>query len=373
MVLLVGAGLFLRNLLRIQETSLGFQPDQILALRISASFSELPQAVVERHQRNMDALSALPGVVSVAISHGLPGTELLPAVDFRVLGEPDDPTGTHSVRKRMVTAGYFQTLEIPVLAGATCRMNTDPKEEFQALVNRAFADRYLIGRDPIGRNIVLHPQESSQSMKIVGVVENVREEGFAREVEPTVYTCGYLRWLPDSDFLVRTRIEPGTMAHVVRETIHKIEPGRAVYSVRPLADALSDTLSQQRFRSMLVGAFSFIALTLATIGLYGVMAYMVARRTREFAVRMALGATRGQIAVEIARSAGTLVITGSTVGVMFAVLVSRIISSWLTGIRVSDVIAYSSAAGVLLLAALLACVIPGRRAASINPTDALRE
>ena len=309
----------------------------------------------------------------MAVSQGLPGTAPLPAVDFRILGEPDDPAGTHSTRRRIVTAGYFPTLEIPLLSGAACRMSTETKEEFQAFVNKAFADRYLPGRAPLGREIILHPQENSRPMRIVGVVENVHEEGYAREVEPTVYACGYLRWLPDSDFLVRTRTEPGTMARAVRETIRTIEPGRAVYSVRPLADALSDTLSQQRFRTMLVGGFSFIALTLAAIGLYGVMAYMVARRTREFAVRIALGATRGQIAAEIARSAGTLMITGSAVGIVVAVIASRILSSWLAGIHISDMIAYLSAASVLLLAALLACVIPARRATSISPTDALRE
>lgn len=373
MVLLIGAGIFMRNLLRIEETDLGFDSDQVLTMRISASFSEQPEAVVQRHQRTMDALSALPGVVSVAMSHGLIGTEALPVVDFRVAGEPVDFTGMQFARRRIVTAGYFQALGIPLSAGETCRMNTDPKQEFQALVNQAFADRSLPARNPIGRELLLHPQEGGQAMRIVGLVNNVHEEGYAADIEPTVYACGYLRWLPDSDFLIRTRSPPASMARAVRETIHSIEPGRAVYSVRPLADALADTLSQQRFRTMLVAAFSSMALTLATIGLYGVMAYMVARRTREFALRMALGATRGQVAAEIARSAGTLTITGGAIGVLLADFFSKILSSWLTGIRVSGVVAYSSAAGVLLFAALVACIIPGRRATSVNLTEALRD
>jgi putative ABC transport system permease protein len=290
-----------------------------------------------------------------------------------VVGEPVDFTGMHFARRRFVSAGYFQVLGIPLLAGETCRMNTDPKQEYQALVNKAFADRYLPARNPIGREILLHPREGGQAMRIVGVVNNAHEEGYAADIEPTVYACGYLRWLPDSDFLILTRSQPATMARAVRETIHSIEPGRAVYSVRPLADALADTLSQQRFRTMLVAAFSSIALTLATIGLYGVMTYMVTRRTREFALRMALGATRGQVAAEIARSAGTLTIAGGAIGALLAVFFSKILSSWLTGIRVSDVVAYSSAAGVLLFAALVACFIPGRRATSVNLTEALRD
>ena len=373
MLLMIGAGIFMRNLLRVEATDLGFESDQILAVRISASFSEQPEAVAQRHQRTMDTLAALPGVVSVAISHGLPGTEPLPVVDFRIVGEPADRTGMHFARRRFVTAEYFQTLGIPLSAGDTCRMNADPRHEFQALVNKVFADRYLPGREPIGRDILLRPGESGPPMRIVGVVNDAHEEGYARDIEPTVYACGYLRWLPDSDFLIRTRSQPATMARAVRESIHTIEPGRAVYSARPLADALSETLSQPRFRTMLVTAFSSIALILAAIGLYGLMAYMVVRRAREFALRMALGATRGQVAAEILRSAGTLTVTGGAIGILLAVFFSKLLSSWLAGIRVSDVIAYSSAAGVLFLAALVACFIPGRRATSINLTEALRE
>lgn len=373
MILLVSSGLLIQTLLHVRDSRLGFETEHVLAFRISASYSEAPEDVVQRHQRTLDMLRALPGVLSASISAGLPGNGPLPPVDFRIAGEPYDPTGAHSARRRIVTAQYFRTLRIPILGGETCRMNPDPKEEFQALVNKAFTDRYLRGRDPIGRTVTLHPQESTPSMRIVGLVDNAREEGYAKDVEPVIYTCGFLRWLPDSDFLVQTRANPATFAHTVREAVHTIEPARAVYSVQPLSDALSDTLSRERFRTKVLGGFSSIALILAAIGLYGVLAYMVAQRTREFGVRIALGATRAQIGAEIVRSAGPLVAAGLASGIVVAAVVAKLMGSLLVNTSPLDLAAYSSAAGVLSGAALLACVIPGLRATSISPTVALRE
>jgi putative ABC transport system permease protein len=375
-VLLVGAGLFLRSLLVLQETSLGFEPDHVLALRISASFNELPEAVVQRHQRTMDALSALPNVRAVAMSRGLPGAIAAPTVEFRLVGDAVDQTGAHFARRRIVTARYFQSVGIPVLAGETCRMDPSRHEEYQALVNKAFADRYGSEHDPIGREIVLGPQESSSAVKIVGVVGNAREggyeDGYSQPVQPIVYSCGFLRWLPDSDFLIRTGGQPAMLARAAREAIHEIEPNRAVYSVQPLTDALSDTLSQNRFRTLLVSAFSVIALMLAAIGLYGVMTYMVSLRTREFGIRLAFGASPPMIAVEILRSACVLAIVGGAVGLTLAAATSRVLGALISGVRPTDPLAYAWAAGVLLGAALIACLNPGLRAMSVNPIEALR-
>jgi putative ABC transport system permease protein len=372
-VLLVGAGLFLRGLVNLQDTPLGFEPDHVLALRVSASFNEAPEAVVQRHQRTLDVLSSLPGVRTVAMSRGVPGTLSAVPIEFRLAGEAADPTGAHFVRRRFVTATYFQSIGIPLLAGESCRMNPDPQEEYRAVVNKAFADRYVSGRDPVGRQIVLGPQESVSSIKIAGVSANAREEGYAQPVEPIVYACGFLRWFPDSDFLIRADAQPAALARAAREVIHGIEPDRAVYSVQPLAEALSATLSQHRFRTLLVGAFSVIALMLAAIGLYGVMSYMVSQRRREFGIRLAFGARPSTIAVEILRSAGVLAVVGGAVGLALAAVASRLLSALIAGVRPSDPTTYLFAIVGMLGVALIACLGPGWRAISVNPIDALRE
>lgn len=369
--LLIGAGLFMRSLMRLEEAPLGFRPENVLALRVGASFSEPPGAAIERHQRTLDALLSVPGVQSASMSTGLPGANPAWPREFQIGGEPA-PDGTLSFATwRMVTAGYFQTVGIPIVEGRTCRMSTDPTQAFEALVNRSFADRHLQRRDPIGRTILGGPQGDGET-RIVGVVADAREDGHGKEPQPLIYGCGFLRYWPDSEILVQTR-NPAAMANAVREAMRTLDPSRPVYSVRPLTDALQGALSQTRFRALLVTLFSMMALTLAAIGLYGVMAYMVSQRSREIGIRIALGARPAQIVGEILRAGGVLTVAGTAAGIALAVVASKLTATLLYGIQPTDVATYLSAAGVLFGVALLACLIPGRRAISIDPAQALRE
>jgi predicted permease len=369
--LLIGAGLFLRSLIRLQEAPLGFRPENVLTLRVGASYNERPDAAVQRHQRILDTLSALPGVTAVSMSSGLPGVHSTWPREFAIEGEPS-PDGTlRFATWRIVTAAYFQTLGIPILEGRSCLMTTDAQRPFEVLVNQSFANLHFPGRNPVGMTILGGPQGDS-APKIVGIVADAREDGHGKEPQPLIYSCGFLRFWPDSDFLIQTR-NPLALAGAAQETIRKIEPSRPVYSVHPLTDALQDALSQTRFRTLLVSLFSMMALTLAAIGLYGVMAYMVSQRTREIGIRVALGARPGQIVGEIMRSGGVLALAGAAVGIALAAAASRMLSTLLYGVRPSDITSYLSATAVLLGVALLACLIPGRRATSIDPTQALRE
>jgi predicted permease len=369
-VLLIGAGLFLRSLMKLQEAPLGFHSDNVLALRVGGSFSERPDAVVQRHQRILDALSSLPGVTAVSMSTGLPGVNPTWPREFEIAGEPA-PHGTlRFATWRVVTAGYFQTLGIPILEGRSCRMNTDSRQPFEILVNQSFSNRYFPGRDPMDRTIRGGP--GAGAARVVGVVADASEDGQGTQAQPLIYACGFLRYFPDSDFLIQAR-NPVALSHGVREAIRGIEPSRPVYSVRALVEALEGALSQTRFRTLLLSLFSMMALTLAAIGLYGVMAYMVSQRTREIGIRMALGARPSQIVSEVLRSGAVLAGAGAAVGTVLAAAASTMLSTLLYGIRPSDLATHLSAAGVLFGVALLACLIPTRRATSIDPTEALRE
>ena len=225
----------------------------------------------------------------------------------------------------------------------------------------------------VGRFIILGPQETTGSTRIVGIAGNVREEGYAQPLEPVVYMCGFLRWLPDSDFLVQTSGQPAALARQARAAIRGIDPSRAVYSVQPFADALSATLSQHRLRTGLVGTFSMIALTLAAIGLGGIMSYMVSQRRREFGIRLALGERPPMIALHILRSAGGIAGTGLAVGLALAATASRVLGLLIYGIRLSDATAYAASVGILIGVVLIACISPGWRAMSVDPIDVLRE
>jgi putative ABC transport system permease protein len=371
-VLLAGAGLFLRSLMRLQEAPLGFRPDHVLTFHIGASFSEEPALTLPRHQRTLDALAGIAGVRSVAIASGLPGVNSAWPREFQITGEVP-PGGTLQFAGwRIVTAGYFQTLGIPIVAGRTCRMTTDPRRAFEALVNRGFVDRYLKGRDPIGRSVQGGPIGDSIPT-IVGVVADVKEDGARQDIGPVIYACGYLRYWPDSDVLVQTAGDPAGMIQAIRNTIRAIEPSRPVYAVRPLAEGIDGSLAQERFRTVLVSLFSAMALTLAAVGLYGVMAYMVTQRTKEIGIRLALGARPEQILSEVLRSGGRLTIVGVIAGIGLAAGASRFVGAWVYGVPSMDTAAYLGAVMVLIAVALLACLIPARRATAIDPVQALRE
>jgi len=369
--LLIGAGLFLRSLLKLQEAPLGFRPENVLALRVGASFNESPDSAIQRHQRTLDALASVPGVTAVSMSSGLPGVNPAWPREFQIAGEPSPDGSMRFAAWRVITAGYFQTLGIPILDGQTCRMNSDPKNPFEALVNRTFADQYFQGRNPLGHAILLGPVGDS-STKIVGIVADAREDGHSKQAQPLIYACGYLRYWPDSDFLIQSR-NPAAIASAARMAAQNLEPSRPVYSVRPLTSALTGALSQTRFRAQLISLFSIMALMLAAIGLYGVMSYMVSQRTREIGIRLALGARRGQILADILRSGGVLASAGAVAGIALAAVASRLVATLLYGVQPSDVGSYAMATAALLGVAVLACLIPGRRAISIDPTQALRE
>ncbi len=368
--LVIGAGLFLQSLLRLQDAPLGFHPEHILTLHVAATPGEAPDATVQRHARILRALASLPGVAAVSMSTGLPGVDPSWPREFEIAGEPA-PGGTLRFTSwRMVTSDYFRTVGIPILAGRTCRMNTDAKNPFEMVVNQSFADRYFRGREVIGRTVLQGPQGDAAT-RVVGVVADAREDGGNAKPHPLIYGCGYLRYWPDSDILLQTQ-NPLALAGAARAAVQEIEPGQPVYGVRPLPAALTGTLAQTRFRTLLIGLFSVMALTLAAIGLYGVMAYMVSQRKREIGIRLALGARPSQIAREILRSGILLTGAGVAAGIGIAACASKLMGNLLYGIGPSDLATYLLASGVLLAVALVACWIPGRRATSIDPNQALR-
>jgi putative ABC transport system permease protein len=368
--LVIGAGLFLRSLTTLEDTPLGFQPEGVLALRVGGSSAEPPEATVQRHARILAALSSLPGVTAVSMSTGLPAVNPAWPREFEIAGEPAPGGSLRFAGWRIVTAAYFQTVRIPIIAGRTCRMTTDRQKPFEALVNQRFANQYLQGRDPIGHVITGGPQGGSAT-RIVGIAADAREDGYATPPEPLIYACGYLRYWPDSDFLIQAT-NPSALAGTARAAIREIEQARPVYSVRPLATALSGALSQTRFRALLVTLFSAMALALSGIGLYGVMAYAVSQRKREIGIRLALGARPGQIVRELLGSGLAFAGAGMAIGIPLAAASSRLMGTLLYGIRAFDQITYLSAAGVLIAVAALASWIPSRRATSIDPNEALR-
>jgi putative ABC transport system permease protein len=370
-VLLVGAGLLLRSFARIGQVSPGFDPSGVTTFRMSASWSESAASVVTRQARTVHRLEEIPGVEAAAVSQTLPAAVNFPPGEFAIVG--GDTTEKLFAHGRMVSAGYFRTLRIPILQGETCSADAGAPLFSKALVTRGFADRYFPGTASVGRALTAPWLPSGATVAIIGVVGDVRESGLMHEPEPLIYWCGYSPYWPDPQFIVRSDPARPVSAAALRAALVEIEPKRAMYAVRSLDETLSRTVSQQRLNALLLALFAGTALLLAGVGVYGVLAQLVAARAREIAVRMALGARGLQIVAPVVAQAAAMAAVGGAIGVAASLALARFMSALVFGISPRDPVTFAAVAVVLPLAAAAAALVPARRAASIDPIAALRE
>ncbi len=368
-VLLAGAGLLVRSFSRLHQVSPGFDPSGVLTFRVSSQWTESTAATMARHLRTMERLNRVPGVVSSAFSIVLPAGADFPPIEFTIAGR--DAREHLFSTSRSVSAAYFTTLHIPVLQGAVCR--DDPARPFrQVVVTRAWADRFFPGESPIGHYI--QPLSlAGPGQEIIAVVGDVRENGLTKEPPALMYGCGLQPYWPDPYFLVRT--DPARHVGVadIRGALREIEPNRAMYSVRLLADTLDESVSQQRLNTILLVLFGATALLLAAIGLYGVMSQFVSARQREIGVRMALGARPAHILSTVVGQAAAVTAVGILVGIAGAFALARSMATLVFGISTRDPITFAAVPVILALVAAIATLLPARRAARVDPMVALRE
>jgi putative ABC transport system permease protein len=367
-VLLVGAGLLIRSFARLQGVSSGIDASTVLTFRMTAQWTERVDAVVQRHARTLNRLEAIPGVHAAAFSANLPIVTDYPPAEFTIVGqERGERTFSHM---RSVSAGYFATLGIPLIEGNTCSATSTTPNQYKAVVTREFATRYFPDRPAIGQ--ILTGPGVTGGAEIVGVTADVRERGLARAPEPIIYFCGYSGYWPDPYFFVRLdRARPASVAEI-RAALRELEPGRAMYVVRPLDGLIAQSLAQPRLNTILLGLFAAMALALAAMGLYGVLTQLVAARTREIGVRIALGAAPGRIVRSIAGQAAGVTAIGIVCGLAGAVALARFMSTLVFDIPVRDPVTFTIVPLVLAAVAAVAALVPARRASRVDPVDALR-
>jgi macrolide transport system ATP-binding/permease protein len=375
MVLLVGAGLLGQSLYRLLRVAVGFQPDHLVTTEVDApdaSYGKDPQAVA-LGQEIVRRISILPGVKSAGLVSVLPVNFNGNTDWIRFVGKPYN--GEHNeVNQRDVTSAFFTTLGAKLLRGRYFTEADDLSKPHVAIINQTLARKYFPGEDPIGKqfgDIALSPKSIRT---VVGMVEDIREGQLDSEIWPAEYLP--FNQSPDTYFnlVVRTSQSGLSILPSLSAAIHQFDPGVVVLAGASMEKRIEDSPSAyiRRSSAWLVGAFAAVALILGVVGLYGVIAYSVSQRTREIGVRVALGAERKNVYLLILKEAGWLTIIGIFAGVAASLAVTTLMRKLLFGIASWDVPTLIAVSAVLLIAALLASYIPARRAASLNPVDALR-
>ena len=377
LVLLVGAGLLIRTLGNLLGTDPGFDPGRVLSAEIwlSGPGFDSTAKIADFYRRLTDRIEAIPGVRAAAVAEA--GSPLERGGNDWVTIE--GRSGGASVDYRTITPGYFRTLAIPVKQGREFESGDGPGAGLVALVNEAFVHQLLSSRDPLGRMVYLEGP-GNPGRRIVGVVGDVKSE-IAQEVPPTLFipsaqtpvglTQIFGGWFP-THVMVRASGDPAALAAAVRAAIHETDPRVPVGNVRTLDEVLSDSVAFHRFQMLLIAIFAGLALVLAAVGTYGVMSYLVAQRTHEIGVRVALGAERGDVLALVLRRGFALAGGGALLGLAGAAALTRLLASQLYGVRALDPLTFGAVTAVLLVVALVACWIPARRATRVDPIVALR-
>ncbi|PYX01910.1 MAG: ABC transporter permease [Acidobacteria bacterium] len=367
--LLTGAGLLLRSLNELSHVSAGFEPSHVLTFQITGSWGETAEmkTLVQRIDRTLDGLRSLPGVDAAATSGMLPGVPALYQSEFKVDGHLD-PNRKVLADSRYVSAGYFQTMQIPVLVGETCKQGSN-----DVVVNHSFADRFLPGTPPIGHQLQGATYNDFQPQGAIrGVVADAREEGLNTQPVPTVYSC-FTAPNPFPNYLVRTRGNPFEMAEAIRRRVHELEPSRSVYGITPLQGHLDEVSFENRLRTFLLVLFAASAVFLACIGIYGTLNYLGRLRQREVGMRLALGALPRQIVTRFLLQGLRVTGIGCGAGLVLSVIATRLMDSMLYGVSTLDPLTYGSVLLLILLVATVASLIPAWRASRVELVQVLRE
>jgi putative ABC transport system permease protein len=376
LALLAGAGLLIRSFVRLQGVAPGFRVDGVLTARVTLPDARYPDdpGVTRFFERAVARLGALPGVEHAAGVSFLPMAGPGMATSFYRLDRPQPADGElPGTQVRPVTPGFFDAMGIPRLAGRDIAAADTADAPLVAVVSRSLAREQFPGEDPLGRllHVSIGPA-GGLKVRIVGVVGDIRMTALDVDTRAAVYVPHAQLPVGLMTFVVRTGVSPASLAGGVSAAIHAIDPELAVADVRTLAEVVDDTLARPRIVAVLLTAFALMALVLAAVGMYGVMAYSVSGRTREIGVRMALGASRGAVFRLVMGHALRLVGLGITLGIAAAAPLAPLLRTLLYQTPPLDVWTFAVTAGVLAGAATLASYVPARRGTRIPPIEALR-
>ncbi len=376
-MLLIGAGLMLRSLVKLQSVSPGFDPDKVLAMRVSPNWSKYnaQDQTLLLLRRMLDKVRAQPGVQSASLSSTYPLNQLGITNGpfnrgFQIEGHPI-PEGELAPQADFRTAspGYFETIRLPLVKGRTFEETDSEKALPVAVINQSTARHRWGDEDPIGRRVSFDRGQSWTT--IIGIVSDVKQYGLDREAADEIYIP-----LAQSGFannlLVRTAADPMSIASLMREAIYAADPDTAIDRVQTLEHVRSDAVASPRLTAILLAMFAGLALIITAAGIAGVMALSVSQRKHELGVRLALGATPAKVIRMVIGQGMSFVLVGLSIGVAGALLLGRLMSALLFAVQPTDPLTFVAVSGVLVVVAAAACFVPARRVTSIDPMIALR-
>jgi putative ABC transport system permease protein len=374
-VLLVGAGLLARSFAALLEVNPGFAANKALTLEVQLA-RRTPEQRAAFLNQTLEKLAAMPGVAGAGAASALPfhDNQVAQPTTIKIEGRPSvAPEGDATANLISVTPDYFHALGVPLLGGRPLT-RFDTKDVPVAVINHTMALRYWPGEDPIGRKISFRSYGGSFTTEIVGVVGDTRTAGLEIEPKPEVFvshasSIGY----PNSmTYFVRTATDPLGLLSAVKEKIREGDKNQAFSSIATIDQLVERSLNQRRFNLLLLASFAVLALILAGVGLYGLISFMTAQRTREIGIRMAFGADRRDVMKLIIGQGMRLTLAGVVIGLLASFALTRLIESLLFRISATDPVTFVLIAFVLVTVPLLACYIPARRATKVDPMVALR-
>ncbi len=373
LVLLAGAGLMIKSFSRLQNVDMGFQAENVLTMRLALRGPRYqdPSSFSQTYRELEREISALPGVVSAGFIYDVPLGGDRPGTGFYF--EDDDPEATppRLTNVTYVTYGYFNTMGIQLLQGRDFNDGDTPESEPIVIVNRAFVKAYVGDQNPLSKRLIGFGPDP---IRIAGVVGDVRHDQVAIETTPVIYVPVHQH--PDNNYLslvARTSGPPEAAVDAVRQRIRSIDSSIAIYRITTLDELVSNSVAEPRFTTFLLGLFAFIALLLATVGIYGLIRYSVSQRIQEIGIRTALGAQRTDIIRMVLKQGLTLTLYGVVIGLIVAIGMSRLLANQLFDVSATDPVTLFGVAILLVGIAWTACYLPARRAARVDPVIALRE
>ncbi|MGB2716862.1 MAG: ABC transporter permease [Vicinamibacterales bacterium] len=380
-VLLVGAGLMLRSLWALQRVQLGFDPSNVLTMRLSVPQGTYgtPEQVVQLYERLLDRIRQLPGVRVAGAVRSLPLGSTIGDFGLRIEGYVPPPGTNAKGDWQIVTDGYLEAMGERLIRGRSIAPTDTATSQLVALINEELARRYWSGQDPIGRRFQLGGSQSQRPwIVVVGIVADVRHNGITQVVKEKFYVP-HRQWhlsvgnaIRSMTLVIKTAQDPAALTGAVRQQVRAIDSNMPVAEVRTMPEVVDATLSTPRFTGVLLGTFAALALILSAIGIYGVLSYIVSRRTREIGIRVAIGAQRTEVIRLVLRNGLSLSLVGVVIGVAIAAWASQLMRGLLHDVRPTDPLTFIAVGGLLSAVATVASFVPAWRAARVDPVVVLK-